>query len=512
MMRIILAIGGLRIHPDQVISGRSSLVASLNGGLVALAFLVLARELAGTQLLAELAVDASTQGLQPRGFSFLISTLGALGKPLLFASVLAGQLLLFLLVWRLAWRAGLQTPQTVALTAFAVFLILASLTFLVDLVSVARLASSTSWAEYLLANGLACGVFALVSLVSVLPASPLPTQAEESRRQLLTALPGLALALAATAVLGRQVLRAAGGGVQVSYAGKETPEVTPTEDFYVVSKNLIDPRVDADRWRLRIGGLTRQMVTLTYADVLAMPSLEQYTTLQCISNEVGGYLMSNALWTGFSLRSLLEKAGPLPEARYVMFRSQDDYTESMPLGFALQDGVILAHSMNGVRLPHKHGFPLRLLAPGKYGVKNPKWITEIMLADREMLGYWQQRDWDKDAEMNTSCRIDMPAHFEVIDERSYRLRGVAFSGRRGISKVEVSVDGGRSWREAVVKPALSPYTWLLWHYDWTDLPAPASLEIYARASDGEGVVQTAAKAPPYPSGATGYPRVPARLE
>src|SRR5262249_41015284 len=160
---------------------------------------------------------------------------------------------------------------------------------------------------------------------------------------------------------------------------------------YVVSKNLIDPVVEEAHWRLRIGGATRQLLDLNYGDLKAMPAQQQYTTLQCISNEVGGDLMSNALWKGIPLRDLLTQAGPLAAAAFASFRCADDYTDTIPIQFAMQDGVMLAYEMNGEPLPDKHGFPVRLLSPGKYGMKHPKWITEIAVLEKETFGYWQQR-------------------------------------------------------------------------------------------------------------------------
>jgi hypothetical protein len=294
--------------------------------------------------------------------------------------------------------------------------------------------------------------------------------------------------------------------VQYDNLGKPTDEVTSNEHFYVVSKNLIDPSPSSDKWRVRVGGVSARMLELSYDDILAMPSMDQYTTLQCISNGVGGPLISNALWKGVSLRDLLTRAQPLHTATHVMFRSDDDYTESLPLDFAMKAGVMLAHTMNGERLPQEHGFPLRLLAPGKYGMNQPKWITEIVLLDKEMLGYWGRRGWEPTATMKTSCRIDVPRDFDVVTG-STRILGVAFSGDRGISRVEVSTDDGKSWRDAVLKPALSPYTWVLWYYDWTDIRGEGRVDLQARATDGRGELQSAIKREPYPSGATGNPEV-----
>jgi hypothetical protein len=145
-------------------------------------------------------------------------------------------------------------------------------------------------------------------------------------------------------------------------------------------------------------------------------------------------------------------------------------------------------------------------------MRNPKWITEIVLASADKPGYWVERGWSSNAEMNTSSRIDIPSPGDVLTPGLLRVHGVAFSGKRGISKVEVSTDGGTSWNEARVKPPLSPYTWVLWQYDWQVHSAETQLSVLARATDGTGALQTEVESPAYPDGATGYPRVPVFLK
>jgi DMSO/TMAO reductase YedYZ molybdopterin-dependent catalytic subunit len=496
----------------------SSPIPPLAGAVVAIAAEFLLRTAAGTKLLAEVVVDASTYGLQPRGFSFLLSQLGPAGKPLLFVSVLIGEAVLYLIAWRLASRLSFARDNPVALVAAAggsAGLVRIAVTAILIALTVAGLGSDTTWLEYGLVTFLTAGLGAAVAAALALPSPDLPdgvprAAAGPSRRELLLKLPVLAAGAAALVLVARQVIRTTGGGAQTSHAGKETPEVTANKDYYIVSKNLIDPQVDEKKWRLRVGGSLAKMVEFTYDDLLALPAVDQYTTMQCISNEVNGDLMSNALWRGIRLKDLIAMAQPGAGVQYIAFRSDDDYTESLPLNVATQDGFLLAHTMNGERLPAKHGFPLRLLSPGKYGMKHPKWITEVAFLEQEYFGYWEQRGWSQENRMNTSCRIDLPAANSVIGESPYRISGVAFAGNRGISRVEVSVDGGSTWNEAVIKQALSPYTWVLWHWDWP-VAANGHSRILARATDGSGEVQTSMKAPPYPTGATGYPFVPATV-
>ncbi|MFQ5878647.1 MAG: molybdopterin-dependent oxidoreductase, partial [Dehalococcoidia bacterium] len=487
-------------------------VPGLVGGLVAVAASLVLRSVRGTAILGEIAADATTFILGPEGFSYLLSKLGANGKPLLFLGVLLGQLAVYTLtsvvvayaVWRRRGEDQRQSADLLrhvgpfglqAVLTTGVFL-LASLILISS--TAAEMPSRTGWHEYALATlGLAALYAAVAEALRTLLSQPRREERAAvgeralSRRRFLRLAGGYALGLAAAVFIGRQVVERMGGGAQRSYVGRPTPETTANEDFYVVSKNFFDPKVDADDWRLRVGGSAQRMLELTYDDIRHLPAQEEFVTLQCISNEVGGDLIGNALWKGFPLRVLLEAVEPLPSARFVFFRSYDDYSESLPLEFATQDKVMLVYEMNGQPLPFKHGFPLRLLAPGKYGIKHPKWLTEIALVDEERFGYWQQRGWSQEARMHTSCRIDVPASLATIEEGPFRMQGLAFSGDRGISRVEVTTDGGQTWHDATLRPALAPFTWVLWHYDWNARAQEDFVKIMARATDDTGQVQTA---------------------
>lgn len=285
-------------------------------------------------------------------------------------------------------------------------------------------------------------------------------------------------------------------------------EMTPTRDFYLVSKNAFDPQVDSRRWKLEVAGMVDNPLTLTYDEISALPSVEQYATLACISNEVGGDLIGNAMWRGVRLSDVLKRAGLKPGVVDIVLRASDDYTDSIPVERAMADGTLLVYAMNGERLTSEHGFPLRLLVPGIYGMKNVKWITKIEAVDFDFKGYWQRRGWDDRAEYKTMSRIDVPAR-TVKGEGT--IAGIAFAGDRGITKVEVSTDGGRTWQPAEIKTALSAYTWVLWHKQWTPEQAGKHL-LVVRATDGRGVVQTSQLAPPAPSGSSGYHAVNVRSE
>lgn len=285
-------------------------------------------------------------------------------------------------------------------------------------------------------------------------------------------------------------------------------EITPTRDFYLVSKNAFDPAVDSRRWTLEVTGMVDNPLSFTYDEIRALPSVEQYATLACISNEVGGDLIGTTLWKGVRLADILKQAGLRTGVVDILLRASDDYTDSIPLERATADGTLLVYAMNGEQLTSEHGFPVRLLVPGIYGMKNVKWITRIEAVDFDFKGYWQRRGWDDRAEYKTMSRIDAPAH-AVRGEAT--IAGIAFAGDRGITKVEVSTDGGRSWEQADIKQALSPYTWVLWHKQWTPAQAGKHLLI-VRATDGRGIVQTSQLAPPDPSGSSGHHAVNVRSE
>ncbi len=285
-------------------------------------------------------------------------------------------------------------------------------------------------------------------------------------------------------------------------------EITSTDDFYLVSKNAFDPAVDSRRWKLEVTGMVDNPLSFSYDEIRALPSVEQYATLACISNEVGGDLIGTTLWKGVRLADVLKQAGLRTGVVDILLRASDDYTDSIPLERAMADGTLLVYAMNGEQLRPEHGFPLRLLVPGIYGMKNVKWITRIEAVDFDFKGYWQRRGWDDRAEYKTMSRIDAPAH-AVRGEAT--IAGFAFAGDRGITKVEVSTDGGRSWEPADIKQALSPYTWVLWQKQWTPAQAGKHLLI-VRATDGHGIVQTSQLAPPAPSGSSGHHAVTIRSE
>ncbi len=323
------------------------------------------------------------------------------------------------------------------------------------------------------------------------------------------------LARAGVAVLGVGSAAGAAGVVKAylnnysSYDGSETfptrgftAPITPNSEHYVVTQNAIDPVVNAGVWRLEVGGLVGQSGTYTYEEVQNLPSVSRAITLECIASGVGGRLISTAIWQGVRLQTLLEKhGGAQSTARYIAFYGVDGYTVSLPLAEVLAVDPILAWRMNGVELPMRHGYPLRVLIPGRYGEENPKWLTRVELTDHFVGGLYADQGW-YNGPLHTITRIDRPFGHIPFSSR-IQIGGIAFAGNRGISRVEISVDGGASWNNAQLAPPLSQDTWVLWTWEWTPL-LPGRYMLVARATDGTGALQTSKKTGTVPGGGTGY--------
>ncbi|HKT01288.1 MAG TPA: sulfite oxidase, partial [Rugosimonospora sp.] len=283
-----------------------------------------------------------------------------------------------------------------------------------------------------------------------------------------------------------------------------TSFVTSNKSFYRIDTALTVPQIAPDTWKLRIHGRVRKPVTLTYAQLLSRPMIERYITLTCVSNDVGGNLISNARWLGVRLKDVLEEAGPLPGADQVVGRAVDGFTVGAPTDVLL-DGrdAMLAVGMNGVPLPIEHGFPVRMVVPGLYGyVSATKWLSEIELTSfADYSAYWVPRGWAAQAPIKTESRIDSPRDGATVRQAQVTVAGIAWAQHRGIAKVEVRVDGG-PWQEATLGGVPSTDTWRQWWWSWRTTPGAHHLAV--RATDNAGVTQTEEAAPPAPDGATGW--------
>ncbi|WP_412741010.1 molybdopterin-dependent oxidoreductase [Krasilnikovia sp. MM14-A1259] len=283
-----------------------------------------------------------------------------------------------------------------------------------------------------------------------------------------------------------------------------TPYVSTNGDFYRIDTALYPPQVDPATWQLRVHGMVRNPITLSWEDLLRRPMIERYVTLACVSNEVGGELIGNARWLGTPVKALLDEADPLPDADQVVQRSVDGWTCGSPTAI-LRDGrdALLAIGMNGRPLPVEHGFPVRLVVPGLYGyVSACKWVTELELTRfADFDAYWVPRGWAQQAPIKTQSRIDTPRDGAKRPAGQIVVAGVAWAQHRGIAKVEVQVDGG-PWQTATLAETVSADTWRQWFLPWTATPGRHTLRV--RATDTTGATQPGTPAPPEPDGATGW--------
>ncbi len=308
-------------------------------------------------------------------------------------------------------------------------------------------------------------------------------------------------------VLGTIGAVAAGGGVALArklyhaavfsydgteYKGPIVQPITPNDLFYCVTKNVVDPKVNVDLWHLEIGGLVQNAATWRFQDLAGFKPTTQEATLMCISNGLDAGLISNAAWKGFPLRDLLDQAGVLSGAARVRLHGVDNYTDTIPLEKAMDPTTLLAYEMNGAPLPDRHGYPLRLIVPGYFGEKNVKWLTRIEVADANAKGFYEKQGWGPDFIVPTRSRIDVPDDWAFVSlgklTAPIEVKGIAFGGDRGISRVELSFDDGQTWSDAEIYYSGGNLAWSLWKAQWTPA-AVGDYSLVVRAIDGEGDVQ-----------------------
>lgn len=285
-------------------------------------------------------------------------------------------------------------------------------------------------------------------------------------------------------------------------------EVTANGNFYRVSIDYIDPSVDVSTWSLQVAGVNGSGKSYSLQDLENLPETTEYNTFECVSNNINGNLISNASWTGVKLSDLLNDAGGVPQsAQNVVFYSVDGYSVAIPISTALNGESMVAYQMNGVALPQNHGYPLRAVIPGLYGMMSAKWVRKIQLINTSYMGYWQTRGWSDVGLVQTVAFIIVPGDGsqESLSQNkgTILLGGYAYAGARGISKVEISTDNGNTWQAATLKPELAGNTWRLWAFPWSPTKT-GSYPILARATDGTSSLQSSIYTDTFPNGATGY--------
>jgi len=300
-------------------------------------------------------------------------------------------------------------------------------------------------------------------------------------------------------------------------AGQLATAITSNRDFYIVTKNAGgDPSLRPGDWRLLVDGEVERSFQLDYATLRKLPAVQVTKTLECISNFVGkpelapfgAELISTAQWKGVAVRDILAlTGGPKPSAQWMAVLSADEYTSALPIEAAMDPATLLVYEMNGEVLPREHGYPARLLVPGRYGMKNPKWVIGLRPMSREFLDWYGQRNWSKEGIVRTMTRIDSPAPGGKPSAGENMLSGIAYAGARGIKRVEYSSDGGDTWDDAeVLEPAPGQDAWVRWQGPFEFVPG-ARVTLVARATDGNDAVQNEEFTLPEPNGGTGWPRI-----
>ncbi|MGE3075058.1 MAG: molybdopterin-dependent oxidoreductase [Dehalococcoidia bacterium] len=277
-------------------------------------------------------------------------------------------------------------------------------------------------------------------------------------------------------------------------------QITSPEDHYVVDINFEAPVVSAKDWRLEVEAKGKK-TALGLEKILALPSEELPVFLECVSNTIGGALASNGLWACVALGDVVSASGLAENYATVLAHAVDGYSAAIPAEHLGE--VRLAYAMSGEAIPRRHGFPVRLLWPGRYGMLSVKWLTRLELLDKRAEGYWAERGWDREGLLETGSRIDVPARSADV-KSMLTVAGVAWA-RGGISSVEVSVDEEETWMQATLEEPLNDLSWRRWQTE-VELPAGRST-ISARATDGSGRPQEAESNAPHPGGATGIHRV-----
>jgi DMSO/TMAO reductase YedYZ molybdopterin-dependent catalytic subunit len=334
------------------------------------------------------------------------------------------------------------------------------------------------------------------------PARSDPDAPRVGRRALLGGGAAAGLAAASGGLGTVLVARSTFGYDGLAYRPEMPQPITPNDEFYVVTKNVVDPAVVPRLWQLTVAGdAVARPFSLDLAGLRALPPAQREVTLMCISNAIGSGLVSNAVWTGVPLRDLLDQAGVADDAVEVVGTSVDGYVDTFPIGKALEDDTLVAYEMNGVPLPRRHGYPVRLIVPGLFGEKSVKWLTRLEVVREPVQGFYERQGWGPTFSIPIRSQFSSPPS-QVRAGTLVPLAGFAFAGGREIAQVDVSTDGGTSWQPAEFTYAKGGTVWDLWRYDWRpQRPGRHQLVVRARTADGD--LQTTQRRGIAPQGARG---------
>lgn len=516
------------IFAEEARSKRQGMLAGAIAAVAALVTMIGVRAITGVVSLLDILAEGLLLALPISLFSGMLGLFGKQAKTLLFVGLLVSIILVGAWCGRMLSKGvplragrGLLWARVVA-WAMGLFAVAAAFAALYVLGRMPEYASGPGVLRVVACILAAMTVFAIVlgGLLQLMrsdapqpsgrPGSssdPLPAATLDRRRLLTQLAVGFGTA-GGVIVLGREVARIANRAIVGGRQGVMPPAITPTGDFYLISKNFVDPSPDrGENWSLSIGGLVETPLTLTAQDLAAMAGPVFVSTLTCISNPVAGPLIGTAQWKGVPLATVLKLAGVKGGALKLVSEGEDGYIDSIPIERALSDEPHIVWEMNGEPLPRLHGTPVRLIVPGLYGIKNVKWLTTMTVTADDEQGYWQQRGWTDTAIIKTSSRIDVPGNRAVLSAGPTIIGGIAFAGDRGVAKVEVSTDDGKTWQPATITENPSPagLSWVLWELSWT--PSSGAYTLVVRATDGTGTLQSETKAPELPDGASGYHRI-----
>jgi DMSO/TMAO reductase YedYZ molybdopterin-dependent catalytic subunit len=304
------------------------------------------------------------------------------------------------------------------------------------------------------------------------------------------------------------------------YSGPGVLPVTPTESFYSVTKNVVDPEVNRDFWRLEIAGHVDDPHSYSFEDLQGFEQVDQETTLMCISNQIGAGLYSNANWRGVRMRDLIDASGLRDGAFEVLISGADAYTDTFAIDKAMAEETLVVYQINGEPLPRKHGYPVRVIVPGLYGEKNVKWVTRIEVVTSDEQGFYESQGWGPNFAPRTRSDIFGPSARRVSGVWEFRdpapvgqtmtIKGRAFSPGNGISSVEVSTDDGQTWNPAEIFYPGTQWTWSQWSFEWTPRET-GDFVVIPRCTDGAGVAQDPEVISIIPQGASGYQRITATV-
>jgi len=510
---------GARATPEPSGSRRRALLTGAAAGLVALlVFLGVAELVAiatGPDSAPSIAIGQAAINHSPEWLKqFAIRHFGEHDKTVLLAGIYTTLALLAAIVG----AVSAVTRRAVGLVAIA----------LLGIVAAISAATRPTAGQLAIAPSLIGAVAAMYAFGWIAPASSGRTNTDGgeglTRRRALQVGGILAVAGAAGYAVGRRALQGSLDAVSSRNKVKLPPAIrtapptagdtgfdvaglssyiTPNRTFYRVDTALVVPELQTKDYRLQLHGMVKNPVTFTYDDIIAMAMIEHDVTLTCVSDPVGGTYIGNASWQGALLKPILERAGVSPDADQLFMTSVDGMTIGGDL-LAAMDGraAMLAVGMNGEPLPFEHGFPVRAVIPGIYGYASAcKWLVDMEVTTYEARqAYWVRNGYSAQAPIKVESRIDTPSAGQTLEAGQVAVAGVAWRQHVGISKVEVSVDGG-DWAQATLAAVQSADTWRLWRWDWQATQGRHTLKV--RATDAEGNVQTARRQGVIPNGATG---------